>query len=174
VPQTASLHAIPRGVKWRRALIIGALAGAVVIVLMSVVAPLLGIDADLCLPVGAALGFTEWTAVAGCVAQLIVGALGGIVYAVVFEFVTQRATWWLGLLIGIGHACLAGIGVGFLFVWRQPLDGVTVPGGFMLFRGAWAAVALVVAHVVYGTIVGAGYGDVRRQRVEPLLVWKEL
>lgn len=166
--------AIIHGVKWRRALIIGALAGAVVIVLMSVVAPLFGIDADLCLPVGAALGFTDWTAVAGCIAQLVVGALGALVYAAVFEFVTHRATWWLGMLIGVGHACLAGIGVGFLFVWRQPVDGVMVPGGFMLFRGPWAAVVLVVAHVVYGTIVGAAYGPVRRPSRKASIAWRDV
>jgi|SRR6185503_5120489 len=171
---SANTRGIVDGVKWRRALVVGTVAGAVVIVLMSVVAPLLGIDADLCRPVGAALGFNEWAAVAGCVAQLIIGAVGALVYAAVFELVTQRASWWLGLLIGIGHACVAGIGVGFLFVWRQPIDGVAVPGGFMLFHGPWAAVFLVVAHIVYGTIVGASYGAVRRQRTKAAFVWKEI
>jgi len=163
------MHAI----KWRRALAIGALAGVVVIVLMSVVAPLLGIDADLCAPVGAALGFTDHAALAGCIAQLVVGAIGALVYAAVFELVTHRATSWLGLLIGVGHACLAGLGVGFLFVWRQSLDGVSVPGGFMLFRGAWAGVVLIIAHVAYGTLIGAMYGPVRRRRRDRPLAWRE-
>lgn len=174
MPRIGIRHALANALKWRRALIVGAAAGAVVVVLMSLVAPLLGIDADLCVPVGAALGFGGWAAVAGCVAQLVIGALGALVYAAVFEFVTHRATWWIGLLMGVGHACIAGVGVGFLFVWRQPPDGVAVPGGFMLFRGAWAAVVLVIAHVLYGTLVGACYGAVRRRPPDPALAWTDV
>jgi hypothetical protein len=161
-------------IKWMRALVIGTVAGIVVVVIMSLLAPLAGIDADLCVPVGTALGFDASAALAGCVAQLVIGAVAGVVYAIVFEYVTQRATWWIGLLIGLGHACVAGIGVGFLFVYRAPADGVLPPGGFMLFRGAWAAVVLVVAHVLYGVIVGAAYGSPLHAERHTPVAWRDV
>jgi hypothetical protein len=160
-------------IKWTRALLVGALAGIAVVAVMSVLAPLLGVDADLCVAIGAALGFDAWAALAGCVLQIILGAVAGIAYAVVFEYVTQRATWWLGMLMGMGHACVAGIGVAFLFVYRAPVGGVSVPGGFMLFRGAWAAVVLIVAHIMYGTILGAAYGRPLHRDTAAPLAWRD-
>lgn len=160
-------------IRWRRAIISGAVAGVVVIVIMSLLAPLAGVDADLCVPIGAALGFQNYMVAAGCVAQIVIGAIAGIVYAFVFEYVTGRAGWWVGVLIGIGHACIAGLGVGYLFVYRPPVEGVSVPGGFMLFRGVWAAAILVVAHIIFGAIVGASYGRaIHNVQSEPL-VWRD-
>ena len=97
----------------------------------------------------------------GLILQLIVGVVVAIVYATIFEWITRRAGLLLGLAIGIPHAILAGLGVGALPASRMIDAGIMPPGAFYEYRGAWCIVAFVLAHVAFGCIVGAAYGQTR-------------
>lgn len=97
--------------------------------------------------------------------------LFGFVFASVYYLVFSalgEASWWLGALFGGVHAAFAGTAlVNILLPLIHPRMGTSFssassapllePPGFMLlnYGGATPAVMLV-SHVIYGTIVGAG------------------
>src|SRR6185437_11543532 len=97
----------------------------------------------------------------GAAVQFILGLIAGIVYAAIFEWITHRASWWIGLLIGFGHAAVAGLALGYLTLLRGPTRAFIPSGSFLVYHGAWAVLLVVVAHLVFGIVVGATYGPVR-------------
>lgn len=153
------------GMKLVRAIIAGLVGTAVVLLVVWGVGRLTHSDGDLS-ALAAAVVFgvlntlTWW---AGLVLQLIFGVIVAIVYAGVFEWVTRRAGFFLGLTIGIPHAILAGIGVGALPASRMIDAGIMPPGAFYEYRGGWCILGFVLAHVAFGCIVGAAYGRTRHR-----------
>jgi hypothetical protein len=79
-----------------------------------------------------------------------------------------EASWWLGALLGAVHAAFAGTAlVNVLLPLVHPRMGTPFtsaasapllePPGFMLLNyGSSTPVAMLVTHLVYGAIVGAG------------------
>jgi hypothetical protein len=49
-----------------------------------------------------------------------------------------------------------------------------VPGAFLAFDGWVAATCFVLAHLVFGALVGLWYGDTRHATAAPAVVWTEL
>jgi hypothetical protein len=94
--------------------------------------------------------------------QLLIGAMTALLYALVFEFVTGRAGWLLGSVLGAAHAALAGIVIGFLPLLLSQPAPETVPGAFLGSWGSFAALAFISAHLAYGLLVGAWYGATAR------------
>ena len=102
------------------------------------------------------------------------GWLFATVYAPAFES-WRRATWWLGAAIGLVHA-------GFVLFTAMPMlpamhprmasehDGPTPtrqlePPGFLgLHYGRGTPASIVIAHLLYGAILGAFYQLARRRR----------
>jgi hypothetical protein len=97
--------------------------------------------------------------------------LFGFVFASVYYLVFSalgEASWWLGALFGGVHAAFAGTAlVNILLPLIHPRMGTSFssassapllePPGFMLLNYGWATPAvMLVSHVIYGTIVGAG------------------
>lgn len=149
--------------KLGRAIVAGLVGAAVVIVIFVVARWVLGPGVDLNTLLGSIVlpGGGRWAWIVGVVLQLALGGVAGIVYAILFEYAARRAGWLVGLVIGIGHALFAGVVLGFL-----PLASVNgappdAPGAFLEYRGLWAGAVLVAAHVMYGAVVGALYGDTR-------------
>jgi len=102
--------------------------------------------------------------VAGFVIHLGVGQLFALGYATVFALL-DRATWWLGGLLGLLHVAVA------LMVLLPLLPGLhprmashragpestavlEPPGLLALNYGAQTPTVAVVAHVVYGAVLG--------------------
>ncbi len=145
--------------------------GAIAALIVEIVSTrILGVDVNLSTLIGALLvdqiGAGPW--ILGAAVQIVLGLIAGIIYAAIFEWITHRASWWIGLLIGIGHAAIAGLALGYLTLLRGPTRAFIPTGSFLIYHGAWAVVLVIVAHVTYGAVVGATYGPVRF----PIVEWR--
>jgi hypothetical protein len=105
--------------------------------------------------------------VAGYVAHVVNGWLFAVVYALFFENV-HRATWWFGAILG----CLQGIVVLVAllpllpgvhprmvsdFRGPEPTRLLEPPGYLAMNYGRITPVVTLVAHTLYGAILGAFY-----------------
>jgi hypothetical protein len=134
---------------------------------------LTGSDGDLtALAAAAATGRTgDAVWLAGCAAELVVGAVAGLVYAVIFEWVTRRGGALVGLAVAIPHLVVAGFAVGFLPGTRVITAGVMPPGAFLEYWGGWVVAAFIAAHLIFGVVVGAIYGKPGTSGAGAGVVW---
>lgn len=104
---------------------------------------------------------------AGFGAHILVGWMFAALYAAVFQN-WRRATWWLGAAIGLGHAAFVLTAAMPLLPAMHPRmaseqQGPTPtrqlepPGFLALNYGYRTPIAVVVSHLVYGSILGAFY-----------------
>lgn len=102
----------------------------------------------------------------GVILHLALGWLFALVYAAAFQ--SWGASWWRGALIGAVHsAFLLMVGMSVLPAIHPRMASETEgptskrqlepPGFVALNYGMGTPIALVLAHVVYGTILGAFY-----------------
>jgi hypothetical protein len=123
--------------------------------------------ADLCLLLGSSAtaddGGATWAL--GAAGQLAVGIIAALVYAAIFEWVTQRAGPIVGFVVALGHVVVAGIATGFLPAGQLVDAGIDPPGAFLEYRGLVVMGAFVVAHLLFGVLVGTLYGRVRHSIV---------
>lgn len=135
-----------------------------------------GSMADLCALAGAVITGRDdalaW--VVGGAAQLLVAVIAALAYAAVFEWVTRRGGALIGFAVAIPHAVVAGLVVGFLPVARMLDAGITPPGAFLEYRGAWTVAAFILAHLVFGVAVGALYGKARHAVTVQSAVWLDV
>jgi hypothetical protein len=159
--------------KFGRAIISGVLGGVLVIGIVFAAGLASGQDTDLCALLGTSItamnGALSWTI--GLAAQLAVAIAAALLYATIFEWVTRRAGLLVGLAIALAHTIIAGLAVGFLPAARLLSRGVSPPGAFLEYRGFIVTGAFVVAHVVFGVIVGAAYGASRHAIPRTAAVW---
>jgi len=157
--------------------IIAGLAGCVVVLLVTWIAGyVLDADTDLA-ALSAATLFARSDGVAwlaGLIVQVLVGVIAAIVYAAIFEWVTRRAGLVIGLAIAVPHAVVAGLAVGFLPGERLIAAGIMPPGAFYEYRGAWCMAAFVVAHLLFGCIVGTVYGRTLHRMPHESAQWTEV
>ncbi len=103
--------------------------------------------------------------VVGYALHFAAGLLFSLVYYALFVAI-DRSGWWLGALFGVFHALFAGTTVvNILLPFVHPRMGTPTtsadsapllePPGFMLLNyGRSTPVVTLVAHVVYGALVG--------------------
>ena len=161
--------------KARRTLGAGLAGGILVIAIVRGAGWASGAQADLCLLLGTVLtGDTNSMAwIVGCVGQLVIAGAAAVVYAVLFERVMNRAGAVIGVLIAIPHVVIAGLAVGFLPGARLLDAGIAPPGAFMEYRGTVVLAGFVVAHIVFGAVMGVSYGDPRHVVRAPGRVWRD-
>jgi hypothetical protein len=101
------------------------------------------------------IGAGSW--ILGLMMHLAIGGLLAQLYAFGFEFLTERASAWIGAGFSLIHSAIAGL----LMFWLgsiHPLmrsNGViTAPGPFAIEYGTLTAVAFVALHLVYGAWLG--------------------
>ena len=161
--------------KLGRALTSG-LGGAVAAVLIFLVAHVaVGRDADMSVIVG------EWITsqgnsfawLAGAIAQLVLGTVLGLAYAAAFEFVFRHSGVLPRLAIATPHVIIAGFAVGWFTAPPQVAAPLLV-GAFLSFVGPGAVAAFVIAHAVFGLVVGALYGRTLHSPSEAPVVWREI
>jgi hypothetical protein len=159
-----------------RTLVIGVLGAVLAVGIERLAGWLAGRDADLCVLVGAVLTGRSTTGpmILGCIVQLVVAVVSAFVYAVIIEHVTRRAGALIGFIIGLGHVVIAGLMVGFMPGDRLMHAGVMPPGAFMEYRGSIVLAGFLLAHVVFGTFVGATYGATVHAASPPAPRWREL
>ncbi|HYL04414.1 MAG TPA: hypothetical protein VE075_00135 [Thermoanaerobaculia bacterium] len=103
----------------------------------------------------------------GFVLHFVNGWLFALVYALAFES-WHRATWWLGAILGLAQALfiLAAVMPLLPYVHRRmateefgpnPTRQLEPPGFMALNYGRLTPVATVLAHLLYGAILGACY-----------------
>jgi hypothetical protein len=102
----------------------------------------------------------------GYVLHFIAGIVFALVYYAVFVAI-GRASWALGMLFGLAHALFAGtVLVNAILPVMHPRmatshsaansEGLLEPPGFMLMNyGHATPIVTLLAHLVYGAIVGA-------------------
>jgi hypothetical protein len=159
-----------------RAVAAGLVGGVLAIAIVRGAAALSGGEGDLCALLGAVvtgeIGTAPW--IAGCVAQLAAAVVAAIAYAAIFEWIVMRAGALTGALIAVPHCVCAGLAMGFLPASRLLDAGIMPPGAFMEYRGMAVLAAFIVAHLAFGTAVGAMYGDTRHGVRVTTLAWHDV
>lgn len=99
--------------------------------------------------------------------HFLLGIVFAVLYALVFEG-WHQATWWAGALLGLFHGLfLLVVGISFLPNIHPRMSGkhhgptptrqLEPPGLLALHYGAMTPLVTLIAHVVYGVILGAFY-----------------
>lgn len=109
-------------------------------------------------PAGAAFGL-------GLALHLVLGGLFGLLYSALFERVWSHGGAFTGMLLSTLHAGLIGMLLG-LADHVHPLvpSRLVDPGPYFSHLGVAGVVSFFLMHLVYGAIVGAGYGHVASER----------
>lgn len=115
-----------------------------------------GLEALLGTVVDAPVGLDPWTI--GFVIHLSIGAIAGLMYAVIFEMAVQRAGLLVGAGLGLCHGLLAGLMMSGIPA-MNPLTEMdrSVPGAF-LQNVSFGPFIFVLLHILFGVTVGVVYG----------------
>ena len=101
----------------------------------------------------------------GLLMHLAIGGAFGLLYGWLFETVWNHGGAGMGMILGVVHAALIGMAVG-LTPQFHPLvpERIPDPGAFFANVGILGVVAFFGVHILYGAIVGHGYGHVATER----------
>ena len=147
----------------KRAFFVG-VAGGVVMSLIMALARVMGMEVHLEMMLGTMLGLVPGAGawLVGLLMHLMLSGLIALIYAWGFENLTHRAGWLPGMGFGIVHTMLAGLFMGTVPAMHPLIpERMAAPGAFMSNLGLMGVIALVMLHLIYGAIVGAGYGEIR-------------
>ena len=121
--------------------VVGALAMSLVMVGLRAAGIPLHIEAQL----AAVLGTSMW--IVGLAVHLLIGGVLGIVYGMVFELALHESGVGPGVILGAYNTIIAG------FVWAA----IGGPGHFWSGVGPRGIIALFLAHMTFGAVVGAAF-----------------
>jgi hypothetical protein len=108
---------------------------------------------------------------AGFGIHLALGGLFGVLYGVVFEFVTGGAGWSIGAALGILHAVIGGALLALLPLFHPLVpERLAAPGPWWSGAGVLGVVSYVALHLVFGAVVGEVYRPVKLQHRRPAAV----
>ena len=145
-----------------RAILFGVL-GAAAISLLTAVLRAAGLPLSIEIILGTLTGIAPGGAAfgLGLLIHLTMGALFGLLYAYLFEYVWAHGGATTGMLTAVVHASLIGIIIGLTpqfhpFIPEKMAD----PGPYFANLGVLGVVTFFGAHMLYGAIVGLGYGHV--------------
>jgi hypothetical protein len=109
-------------------------------------------------PGGAAFGL-------GLIIHLAMGGLFGLLYAYLFERIWDHGGATMGMLLSVLHASLIGILIGFTPQFHPLIpERLPDPGPYFSNLGVAGVLTFFGAHLLYGAIVGGGYGHVEAER----------
>jgi len=150
----------------RRALVFGILGAAA---MSAVSAPLraLGLPIRIELILGTLPGIAPGTVafLLGLAIHLALGALLGLLYGWLFETVWNHGGAAMGCILAAIHASLVGILIG-LTPGVHPFvpEAIPDPGPYFANAGALGVLSFYALHLLFGAIVGSGYGHVPAER----------
>ncbi len=152
-----------------RALLFG-LVGSMAISFVSALLRRIGLNIDFELILGTVVGLPPGREAfaAGLGIHLVIGCAFGVLYGWLFERVWAHGGASTGAILGIVHAALLGMFFG-LTPQFDPYVGahaVPDPGPYFVHTGAGGLGVVVwfLLHVLFGAIVGGGYGHVTAER----------
>jgi hypothetical protein len=143
------------------------LVGAGAISAVSAVLRAIGLPIRLELILGTAFGGAPGPAtfVLGLAMHLAIGGAFGLLYAWLMETVWDHGGAFTGMILGFLHASLVGMGVGLTPQWHPLVpDRLADPGPFFANVGVAGVLCFYAIHIMYGAIVGHGYGHVAAER----------
>lgn len=145
-----------------RAILFGIL-GAAVMSLLSMLLRAIHVPIQMEMILGSLTGIPPGsTAFAvGLVIHLTLGAIFGLIYGALFEKVWNHGGAGTGIVLAILHSSFIGIVFGLIprihpFIPGQLRD----PGAYFSNLGTAGVLSFFAMHLLYGAIVGAGYGHV--------------
>lgn len=149
-----------------RAVLFGVLGAAAISVLTSVMRAL-GLPLSIETVIGTMTGLPPGPSAfaLGLLVHLTMGGLFGLLYGYLFEHVWDHGGASTGMILSVMHASLIGMLIGLVprvhpLIPRELPD----PGPYFSRLGAIGVVAFFASHLLYGAIVGAGYGHVKAER----------
>ena len=105
----------------------------------------------------------------------VIGVLGAVPHALVYEHVLRAAGWARGAALGFAQAVAFWVALGLVLRLAPRVADPFVYEIALLFDLGWAALAYLIVQVVYGAVMGAAYGPTRaRARAGEVAVWREL
>jgi hypothetical protein len=152
--------------KIRRALGFGVLGALAISVLSALLrAAHVPIDLELILGTLTGLGPGPLASGVGLLVHLAIGAAFGLLYGFLFERVWNHGGAATGMILGVLHAALIGMVLGLTPRFHPLIPSVLPsPGPYFANLGPLGVVAFFAVHVLYGAIVGRGYGHVAAER----------
>ncbi len=148
--------------RFGRAILFGVL-GAAAITLFTAVLRAAGLPISIEIILGTLTGLQPGGTAfgVGLLMHLLMGGLFGLLYGYLFEYVWDHGGPFTGMLTATVHAALIGIAIG-LTPQFHPLipEQMPDPGPYFANLGVLGVITFFVAHMLYGIIVGAGYGHV--------------
>lgn len=101
----------------------------------------------------------------GLLMHLGIGALFGLLYGWLFEKVWVHGGVGTGVILSVIHAALIGMAIGLTPQFHPLIPEVmAAPGAYFSNLGATGVVSFFVMHILFGAIVGGGYGHVAEER----------
>jgi hypothetical protein len=149
-----------------RAILFGVIAAAFISV-ASFILRAIGIPIQLELLLGTAFGMHPGPAAwaLGLAMHLAIGGAFGLLYGWLFETVWVHGGAGTGMILGVLHAAIVGMGVG-LTPELHPLvpQAIPDPGPYFANIGVVGVLCFFAIHVLYGAIFGQLYGHVAAER----------
>lgn len=103
--------------------------------------------------------------VLGLVVHLALGGLWGLLYGWLFETVWAHGGAAMGCILAALHASLVGIAIGLTPRFHPFVpEAIPDPGPYFANAGAAGVLSFYAVHLVFGAIVGGGYGHVPSER----------
>jgi hypothetical protein len=149
-----------------RALLFGILGAAAISAVMAVFR-LLGLPLSIELLLGTAFGLTPGAGAfaVGLVLHLAIGGLFGLLYGYLFENVWVHGGAPVGILTAVPHTLFIGIITGMTPQFHPMVpERLPDPGPYFANLGVPGVLVFFGAHLLYGAIMGAGYGHVSAER----------
>lgn len=101
----------------------------------------------------------------GLPVHLVAGGAFGLLYGWLFERVWDHGGASTGMILGVIHGACVGMFVGLTPMLRPAMPyAIPDPGPFFANAGVSGVVGFFGLHVLYGAIVGAGYGHVAAEK----------
>ena len=150
--------------KWRRALVAGIAGGLALSAFCGLTRLIFSLPLHLEAIYGALAGMPPGSVEAfwvGLGLHLGLSALVGLFYGLTFDLIRSPGGWDAGGTLAIFH--LFGLGAALALV---PDLGPTLPepGAMLMKLGAWVTIAFLLAHVLFGVVLGAVYVAPHRPR----------
>jgi hypothetical protein len=150
----------------KRAIVFGVL-GAAAISVLSALARAVGVPIQLEMLLGTMFGWAPSPAAfaLGLAVHLAIGGAFGLLYGWLMETVWDHGGAFMGMILGVLHASLIGMVVGLTPQWHPLVPGrIPDPGPYFANLGVAGVLCFFAMHVVYGAIVGHGYGHVAAEK----------
>jgi hypothetical protein len=101
----------------------------------------------------------------GLLMHLAMGGIFGLLYGWLFERVWDHGGAPTGMLLAVIHAALIGILIGLTPQFHPAVpERLADPGPYFANLGSLGVITFFATHLVYGIIMGAGYGHVAAER----------